>query len=508
VIRSKLEALLVALAVVLVLLLVGEEVSRVLFPWDLRYFSESPFLTDMMKLSSGAGVYTAPEDGNSYIYAPGLGYVTYAILRPLGAQLDIRACRAVTVAIGFASAAVAGGVTHRFLSLLGGRPAGRGERITAMCAAALVIFINYTADACHPDNLYGLHAMALIALTFAAVDASSYRRALVAVALAAVGIAAKQTAVLGLVGSLAVLLYFCGRRWGAARSSLLVAWGLGLALVVAFVAFRGWGWVWAFEVVSHQSVEPERAPNLLAHYVNEPHRLFLSLTFLPCAFYVFLKGSDRTRKLWAVWLAVGVTEAWPALLSYFKAWGYWNNLIIIDLWASLPVVAVLLHALHTSREKGAIEVRAAAGGALGIFLVSLVPTRSAATHGQYEFGRALDEAVASDVQQGKRVLVSHGAATLVHAGALDVPLDRAISISELGNAHMVGAMAATNERFASKRYDKIYLVLGYAPEVQSTIEANYHQTGQIPGDNWHDSADRLAVQSFMVGGARILEPNR
>ena len=225
VIRSKLEALLVAVAVALLVALLAEEVPRVLFPWDLRYFSESPFLTDMMKLSSGAGMYASPEDGNSYIYAPGLGYVTFAILRPFGAQLDIRACRAVSVAIGFASAAVAGGVVHRLLSLLGDRPGGRASRIIATCAAALLIFINYTADACHPDNLYGLHAMALIALTFAAIDVSSYRRAVLAISFAALGITVKQTAVLGLVGSAAVLIYFCGRGWGLARSALLVAWG-------------------------------------------------------------------------------------------------------------------------------------------------------------------------------------------------------------------------------------------------------------------------------------------
>jgi hypothetical protein len=74
--RPKLEAFLVALALLLVAGLVVQEIPRVLFPWDLRIFSESPFLTDMQKLTAGQSVYTRVDDCNSYIYSPGLVYLT------------------------------------------------------------------------------------------------------------------------------------------------------------------------------------------------------------------------------------------------------------------------------------------------------------------------------------------------------------------------------------------------------------------------------------------------
>jgi hypothetical protein len=76
---------------------------RVVFPWDLYLWSESPFMTNMMKISAGESAFDPPADANSYVYAPGLEYLSFALLRPVSLQLDVRACRVVSILAGLAA---------------------------------------------------------------------------------------------------------------------------------------------------------------------------------------------------------------------------------------------------------------------------------------------------------------------------------------------------------------------------------------------------------------------
>lgn len=48
-------------------------------PVDLLSFSESPFLTDIIKFREGLPIYTPPQDNNSYPYTPGTPILTYSI---------------------------------------------------------------------------------------------------------------------------------------------------------------------------------------------------------------------------------------------------------------------------------------------------------------------------------------------------------------------------------------------------------------------------------------------
>jgi hypothetical protein len=250
--RTTLERVLAAVAAVMIVALVVEEVPRLLFPWDLRIFSESPFLTNMLKLTAGQGLHGKPADANSFIYAGGLEYLTYGLLRPLGLQLDIRACRAVSVLIGAVSAYVIGHVAVRFQRALGDDGAGKATHFVASAAAFAMILKNYDGDACHPDNLYGLHAMLAIALVYAAVSSERFGLALAALAVAGVCVVTKQTAIPGFFGAAGVLLYFRGRAWGVRRSAVALAWGLGWLAVGSYFVFHGWGRLWTLTIPSHQ----------------------------------------------------------------------------------------------------------------------------------------------------------------------------------------------------------------------------------------------------------------
>src|SRR6267154_4215920 len=81
-----------------------ETALRIRFPWDLYIWAESPFMTDMIKLDHHLPVFTAPADGNSFVYSPGLEYITFALLKPFGLELDIRFCRLVSVLISVLAA--------------------------------------------------------------------------------------------------------------------------------------------------------------------------------------------------------------------------------------------------------------------------------------------------------------------------------------------------------------------------------------------------------------------
>src|SRR4029453_17846152 len=98
---------LASLAVLLVLILIVELALRVGFPCDLSLRSESPFMTDMLKLASHLPLYTDPHDVNSSVDTPGLQFLTYAVLAPIGLALDVRFCRLVNILVGFGVAACA-----------------------------------------------------------------------------------------------------------------------------------------------------------------------------------------------------------------------------------------------------------------------------------------------------------------------------------------------------------------------------------------------------------------
>lgn len=506
---TKLERVLAALAALLLVALLVEEAVRVAFPWDLRMFSESTLLTNMVKLTAGQTVYTDPADANSFIYAPGLEAITFGVLRPLGLQLDIRACRVVCVLLGAGAALLAGIITTRFASGLAGTRTSRAALVVASSAAALLVFKSFTSDTCHPDNLYCLHAMALIALTQAAIVSGSFRHALLAMALAGLGFAAKQTACLGLIGAAGALLYFHGKTWGIVRSALLGVVGLGCLGATAYLSLRGWGRFWEISVLSRQSVEMHRVYELARHYTGVPHRLFIALALPASMLYIAMQKSPVLRRLFVAWLAVGVTEVLPALVSYFKVGGWWNNLTIVDLWSAIPTVAVLWHAQGAAREAESIGRRAMTGGALAVLLLTLMPFRTLPTPRQYEYGRTLEASIAKDVALGKHVLVSHGASASIRAGVKDVLFDRASSIAELGCAE---GMAATRARLLDGYYSKVYLMgseaPGYCPEVQSAIDAHFHVTENLPGDAspWLDE-DLLGFQGLMRGGVKVFEAN-
>lgn len=504
-------------------LLLVTTAARVRFPWDVLIWSESPFLTNMLKLHQGVPLFTAPDQVNSFVYAPGLDLLAYSLLSPFGLETDIRWCRAVNVGVGLLAAMLLALAAYRISSSTDQPPRAWGVLPTFFFLFSLVVFANFTADIPHPDNLHILHVSLTFLVAQQALASRSLRWALLAVVIAGIGVWSKQVAagaVFGVLGAFVV-----SRTWNAKTSALLVLVGLStFAVSLSVLLFPDLQRFYLLELLSKHTVEPGKSWYLLKDVLLTPYRALLVLG-AALALWRYWLPSQSLRPLLLLWAALGITEVFPAVLAYLKVFGLWNNLVIIDVWLLL-LLATALQTFIFRRNLPEETPTAAPARGVAKFLRkygwlvytllltgALVPQKKAPDAGLWRYGNALQEAVAADEQAGRRVLVSHGAMFRILAGNLEVPLDRANSMLELragGKANLAG----TDRRITDHVYDRVYLnSTWYGDETVDHILRTYRTVGHIPGPQpvaaddprwWRDL--RGGLQRDIAVEVIILEP--
>jgi hypothetical protein len=206
-----------------VAVLAVETALRIKFPYDLYFWSESPFLTNLMKLDHHQPVYTNPADGNSFVYSPGLEYVCFALLKPFGLELDIRFCRLVSVALGVFASGFGALAVARFTRSVTSIAKPKLFFLATWGLLWLVLSKNFLADVDHPDNLHAFHATLLFWLCLLAVETRRFGIALLTMLVAGVGVFTKQTEAVSFVGPALAFAIF--NPWGWRRWFLLVAVG-------------------------------------------------------------------------------------------------------------------------------------------------------------------------------------------------------------------------------------------------------------------------------------------
>jgi hypothetical protein len=105
--RAALELAITGAALLLACDLIRRMILRALFPLDLWIWSESPFLTNLLKLQAGVPLWGPPSDTNSFVYSPGLEYACRFLLSPFRLQFDITYLRAVAIALSVLTSLVA-----------------------------------------------------------------------------------------------------------------------------------------------------------------------------------------------------------------------------------------------------------------------------------------------------------------------------------------------------------------------------------------------------------------
>jgi hypothetical protein len=463
----------------LVLLLLVEVALRARYPWDLLMWSESPFMTNLLKLHEGRAIFSPPADVNSFVYSPGLEYLTYALLAPFGLLLDVRFCRIVNIAVGFAAAALAATVGTRVAAALGAARSGRTFWALA-CGTILVLFRNFTADVLHPDNLHMLHAVATLLLSLEAVARRRFPLAVAAVALAGMGVWTKQVEVMAIVGAgVAVLV---GGRWRRGHTLAIVASGAAiLALALALLLRAPSARFHLLDLLLVQAGHWEIGlPQILM--AKEPilfgHRLLLLVLTADAIWRLVRDGGEVGRRYLFAWAAVGATTALPCLSAYLKPMGTWNNLGLPDLWMFLLVGPLLVTGAVAP---SGLERRLRYAVVLALIL-SLVPVKLPPTTAMYDYGEQLDRAIRDDVSAGRSVLLAHGTMPLIHAGTTAVPLDRANTALEMITAGRMDVLQPMIDRFRDRAYDRIYLNSPWYDGIALMIAQQYREVATIPGE--------------------------
>ena len=446
---------------------------RVAFPFDLLVWSESAFMTNMLKLGAGAPIYGPPALANSFVYPPGMELLCYALLHPLGRDLDVSWCRAVSVAIGMAAAFFAASAAVRL--------AGRESTPVARCLAALVAWLvlsqNFTSDVLHPDNLHMAHATACLALSLRVVQERSQRAAIAAAALAGFGVLTKQTEAATVLGVIAVAaLTFSVRSpifWRTCGVAIGTnALSLGWLFSTANARFQ------LIEVLGRHYIDWHRASELTGQATERHRPILIGLAILGIV-RVIRGGGARSVLAWAI---LGVTCALPSVASYLKIMGAWNNFGIVEVWLFIPAWAAIA---------GLPRSRLARFGTIAAFACSAWVLRTIKNAPSEEYTRhfrSIEARVGADLGGGKRVLVGHGTSMLIHLGVREPPVDREISILELVTAGLA-ERTATAQRFEAGAYDRLYVVTAWtSPEIQAARDARYERREVIdplPELGWH-----------------------
>ncbi len=495
--------------------LIVETALRIPFPWDLYQWSESPFLTNMMKLDAHQPIYTSPADGNSFVYAPGLEYICYALLKPFHLELDIRWDRLVSTLLGVGAAFFGALATCRLSRQVVSIAHGKLYFLVTWCLVWLVLSKNFMADIDHPDNLHALHATLIYWLCLVAIDTKNFAAALLSMVVAGFGLYTKQTEMLSFLGLLAA--YALCNPWGWGRWLILGAAGTATFIFSAWLLWRDpYARFWTYQLLTqHQRMWPTKLYWMFNDIfsMDRGPLVFLAILAIPCLWSL----GGAVRRTVIVWICTGLFAAAPNVSAYLKTMGIYNDIIIMEIWLIMivwPFCGMLLERLTQVKSDPA-------GSAISwdrrilplgvcaltfLFLILLVPTKVPPRVAEMAFGRALEDGVRADIKAGRRVLLTHSTAALIRAGVTEPPLDRANSVLELV-AGDLGNLSEIKKRLNEHYYDRIYLVLGkwYHEDIAMCIIQNYKIDRVIPKSS---NTQRLifGYGDMMVDDVPVLSP--
>lgn len=235
-----------------------------LLPVDLLGFSESPFVTDLIKLRLGAPLYTPLPDNNSFPYSCGTQVLTYAIANLIGDGTSIPLLRCVQFSYVLGAVAVATAALRSILRASGSESRARDWSWSALAAAFLVLVatdgrFNLYTHALHNDGLVLLLSACGLWLLVENAHAPRRWHALAMVLLPVVGFSVKQSALIWAALFAAHFLLERRLSW-----PLVVAYGLATgALAGLVVGASWWAWgdpylEWTFVSLSLKNVSYER----------------------------------------------------------------------------------------------------------------------------------------------------------------------------------------------------------------------------------------------------------
>ena len=418
-----------AAALALLVVSTARVFERMRFDYDLLLWADDYFMTSMLKLAAGVGVYTALGDANSTIYPPGGAYLHYLFLAPFGVATSLLANRVLNQVWLFGAIAT-GALLVRDLAISEhGYPARTADRAIFIALAfgllGLAAHANPVMDSLHPTNL---ELLVLVAAEFVLVRferLAPFGRWALAALLTGAALLAKQTA--GLAVCCAFAWHFANDRQlpalrRAVFASIPVA-ALGTTLFALQVTTHGLFKTWAFDILFRHAFDWWKVSDIYGGYF---------LIFAPVVSVIVWRGvralrGDADHRPWRRAASVLIFYAPFALAALFKTMGGPNNLGVIGFLAAPLALPTLLGAM--------LRKAAGAGGALALGLAALQvalwhPRRRVPDERDLANAETICGYAAARMRCGERVLLGRGAVCYPRGG-VQVPLDRMNSIIEV-----------------------------------------------------------------------------
>lgn len=504
-------AVYVGVAILLVVALArlgGVLQKRVAYPWDLLTCFESPHLAAVAKLRNGEPLYGPPGDANSEPYPPVTVWLSYAMLKPLGYELDIRALRLVAIGITVITTVVAAAIIRRVL-IAAAIPKHTANLLTPLVggAAFLLLHLCLTSDQPHPDNLHAMHAAIALLLCQRAAARERLAPWLAAAVWAGLGFFTKQTAAFAGLG---VVTAYCFHR----RTQRLAFLGLSGLLALAAVVWTTSDPLRDFHLraalAGHQ-IDWHRAPHVLTH--NIPNAFFPRLAAaLLAAWALWRTWRDPALRSFAVcWCAVGLFEVLPAVAGFIKIGGNYNNLGIVDLWLFLIAAPPLLRLAV-----GEARLAACFATFVCCYIVgTLWPTKLAPNEHCYRLGREVQALVDADVAAGRRLWLTAGLTFRFRAGDFSTPRDIGIAhwtLDHTAQLDPAGPAAAAvrdglEHRLRTGEYDRVYDFFPWEIASRAQLESHYTKLAPVRGAGYAMHDQHRGIQP-LVNRCEIYERKR
>ena len=493
-------------------ILVGEAVYalyiyalRSMFPYDYYFWAESPFLTNLLKIQQGAWVYSSPADANSFVYAPGLEFINYALLYFFKLQFFLPAHRLLNCLYGILAAGFGAAAVLELREKVEGELPHQTRKVFVF--SCLVLFLVLSAnplfDIPHPDNLNCLFFALNIFLVLRGYANKNLRLLIGASCIGAVAILCKQTAcLLSLVNCVALLLLVCQRPIG----KLWPLFPIGLSVLVLGVFFEmPYAKFYTLDILSQQGIsESDILPKTLEleQFFSVIPLLFL---YVSCILWCIRDCNwEKSKRIGIVLLALVLCLV-PALGAYYKIMGIYNNLIVV-LFLFFILALPSLSCIESFQKKGSFSYVITAFSYITILLLCLMlmPLKALPPHDLGRYADQIQQVVSHASQDNKKVLLGHGVVALTQAGILAPPLDRANSVLELYVGSAKGlTLAKTQERVSEGYYDVIVLnTMWYPSTIVDAIQQHYTKTFTIPAvqqrlDSWLNKYDPIFLVLFI-----------
>ncbi|MCE9604110.1 MAG: glycosyltransferase family 39 protein [Planctomycetia bacterium] len=483
----------------------GELQRRAAFPWDLLTCFESPHLAALIKLRQGVPLYGPASDADSEPYPPLTAWLTYATLKPIGYELDIRGARGVAIGITLLTTVLATAIIGRILKTPAISSATRRWMLPAIGAASfLMLHRCLTSDQPHPDNLHILHAIVLLPLCLKSAAGDRIGPWIAAALWASLGILTKQTAAFAPLAVVAMLLTsnLLDRR----RRRLLLA----LTLVVGAIVV---GWLFSdpardFHLRTALGAHSLDFSRLGLFFTDStPIRFFPRVLLLLIAMLGVRKffREPTTRSFAFAWGAIGFFEVLPAIAGFIKLGGNFNNLGIIDFWLFLIAAPYLLRFATADSEPNELPFaerrrRLVSIGATIVccwFVGALWPNKLVPNEHAYRLCRDVEQRVRDDVAAGRRIWLTAGLAFRLRAGDDSPPRDLGIALWTLENGPSAALESGIRRRLADGYYDRVYDFFPWDLKTRTDLDARYEKVATIRGAGYSTFDEYRGIQPFV-----------